>query len=269
MNYLLENPMEEITLSVVIPAYKEQNRLGPNLTLIIEHLETFLVKQGLSYEVIVVVDGSGDGTADFARSFSHKIKNLSVIDNQTNRGKGAVIRQGLLAAQGKYHAFLDADGSTSIRHIDAAMKLIESGADFVIGSRDIPGAVIEVHQPRHREIMGTLGNFVIRATLGLWSFPDTQCGFKVLKAEVSKAVVPRMVVDRFAYDFEMIVLAKKLGFRIEQMPVHWINEEGSTVGGLFGPNGFLQVLIDLLKTRLRLFLGMYHLHDHPQVETQT
>lgn len=253
--------MEEITLSVVIPAYREHNRLGPNLNRIIEHLDTFLVRRNLAYEVIVVVDGSGDGTAAFARSFSDKIKNLRVIDNEVNKGKGAVIRQGLMVAQGKYHVFLDADGSTSITHIDRAMQLIESGADFVVGSRDIPGAVIEVHQPRHREIMGTMGNFAIRAILGLWSFPDTQCGFKVFRAEVSKAVVPRMVVDRFAYDFELIILAKKLGFRIEQMPVHWMNEEGSTVGGLFGPNGFLQVLIDLLKIRFRLTAGAYQLDN--------
>lgn len=261
--------MEEITLSVVIPAYREHNRLGPNLNLIIEHLDEFLVKRDLSYEVIVVVDGSGDGTAAFARSFSHKIKNLRVIDNETNKGKGAVIRQGLMVAQGKYHVFLDADGSTSITHIDRAMQLIESGADFVVGSRDIPGAVIEVHQPRHREIMGTMGNLAIRAVLGLWSFPDTQCGFKVLRAEVSEAVVPRMVVDRFAYDFEMIILAKKLGFRIDQMPVHWMNEEGSTVGGLFGPNGFLQVLLDLFKIRYRLFMGQYQLQDRSRTEVKT
>ncbi len=260
--------MDEITLSVVIPAYKEQNRLGPNLTIIIEHLEEFLLNKGMAYEVIVVVDGSGDGTAAFARSFSDKIEHLHVIDNQVNRGKGAVIRQGLTMAQGKYHVFLDADGSTSITHIDKAMELIESGVDFVVGSRDIPGSVIEVHQPRHREVMGTMGNFAIRAVLGLWSFPDTQCGFKVLKAEVSRAVAPRMVVDRFGYDFEMIVLAKKLGFRIEQMPVHWMNEEGSTVGGLFGPNGFLQVLVDLAKTRVRLFTGAYQLDDKPQAQSQ-
>lgn len=250
--------MEEIMLSVVIPAYKEEKRIGPNLTKIKEHLEM----RRIPYEVIVVVDGSGDGTAEFARTFGDQIENLQIIDNETNRGKGAVVRQGLMLAKGKYHVFLDADGSTSITHVDAALRMIqEDGVDFVIGSRDIRGAVIEVHQPRYREIMGTMGNLAIRIVLGLWRFPDTQCGFKVLKSEVTQAVVPRMVVDRFAYDFEMIVLAKKLGFSLEQLPVHWMNDENSKVSGLFGPNGFVQVLIDLFKTRVRLWSGFYHLNQ--------
>ncbi len=249
--------MENITLSVIIPAYKEEKRIGPNLAKISEHLG----HKKISYEVIIIVDGSKDATALFARSFADRIEHLSVIDNDVNRGKGAVIRQGLMLAKGKYHAFLDADGSTSITHIDEALTLIDEGADLVIGSRDIPGAKIEVHQSKYREIMGTAGNMAIRIVLGLWSFPDTQCGFKVLRREVTQAVVPRMVVDRFAYDFEMIVLAKKLGFTIDQMPVHWMNAEGSTVGGFLGPNGFLQVLLDLCKTRLRLWAGTYHLKE--------
>lgn len=247
--------MEEIEVSIVIPAYKEEGRIGPNLQMIQAHMD----QKGMSYEVIIVVDGSRDGTAAFARTFADRITHLRVVDNDTNRGKGAVIRQGLLMAQGRIHCFLDADGSTSITHIDQALQMIEGGSDFVVGSRDIPGAEIAVHQPHMRELMGTAGNLLIRFVLGLWAFPDTQCGFKVLKREVTEAVVSRMVVDRFAYDFEMIVLAKKLGFEIGQMPVRWLNEEGSTVGGLFGPNGFVQVLIDLFKTRWRLWTGRYGL----------
>jgi dolichyl-phosphate beta-glucosyltransferase len=118
-----------------------------------------------------------------------------------------------------------------------------------------------VHQPKIREIMGIGGNWLIRSVLNLWSYPDTQCGFKMLSAKAAQAVASRMVVDRFGFDFELVVLAKKLGFKIKQMPVRWLNEEGTTVGGLFGPNGFVQVLIDLFKTRWRLWTGAYKLKE--------
>lgn len=247
--------MEDITLSVIIPAYKEKKRIGKNLL----EIKEFMKERNFSYEVLIVVDGSPDDTAEIARSYADRIDNLRVLENPQNHGKGAVVRQGLLLAQGKYHVFLDADGSTSISHVDAAMKLIEEGAGLVVGSRDIEGAHIQVHQERRREIMGTMGNWLIRIVLGLWEFPDTQCGFKMLTKETSHAVASRMVVDRFGFDFELIVLAKQLGFKIVQMPVTWLNEENSTVGGLMGPNGFLRVVVDLFLTRWRLWTGAYQL----------
>jgi len=128
----------------------------------------------------------------------------------------------------------------------------------VIGSRKIKGAFVQIHQPKYREIMGEMGNWLIRIVLGLWRFPDTQCGFKMMTAKAAEAVGSRMVVDRFGFDFEWIILAKKMGFKIEQLPVRWLNEEGSSVS-LTGPNGFIQVLIDLFKTRLRLWTGKYNI----------
>ncbi|MEA3322786.1 MAG: dolichyl-phosphate beta-glucosyltransferase [Patescibacteria group bacterium] len=247
--------MEKIQLSIIIPAYKEGERIGGNLLEIKKYLE----EKQLVYEILVVVDGSPDNTAEIARGFGEQIENLRVIDNKENHGKGYVVRQGLLKARGEYRIFLDADGSTSITHTDRALELLNDGADVVIGSRDIEGAYIQIHQPRHREIMGDMGNWLIRIVLGLWSYPDTQCGFKALRANAAEDVASRMVVDRFGFDFELIILAKKLGFNIVQMPVRWLNEEGSTVG-LTGPNGFIQVLIDLFKTRLRLWGGKYNLN---------
>lgn len=243
-------------LSVIIPAYKEEKRIGDNLL----KIEKYLSGKGYSYEVLVVVDGSPDKTAEVARSFSDKVKNLRVIDNPENRGKGYVVRQGLLETKGGLRLFLDADGSTSIDHLDSFLPEFEKGFDVVIGSRDIEGAYIQVHQPKYREIMGDMGNWLIRIVLGLWGYPDTQCGFKMLSAKAAEAVAGRMVVDRFGFDFELIILAKKLRFKIKQMPVRWLNEEGSTVG-LTGPNGFIQVLIDLFKTRLRLWTGKYHIKN--------
>lgn len=243
-------------LSVIVPAYKEAKRIGSNLL----EIEKYLSGKNYSYEVLVVIDGSPDNTAEVARSFADKVKNLRVISNPENHGKGYVVRQGLLEAKGEYRVFLDADGSTSIMHLDAFMPEFEKGYDVVIGSRDIKGAYIQVHQPKYREIMGSMGNWAIRILLGLWTYPDTQCGFKMLSAKAAEAVASRMVVDRFGFDFELIILAKKLGFKIEQMPVKWMNEEGSTVG-LTGPNGFIQVLIDLFKTKMRLLSGAYKLKE--------
>lgn len=244
-------------LTVIIPSYKESKRIGVNLL----EIEKYLSSKEYSYEILVVVDGSPDDTAEVAKSYIDRFKNLRVIDNPENHGKGYVVRQGLLEAEGEYRLFLDADGSTSITHLDSFLPEFKNGYDVIIGSRDIEGAYVQVHQPKHREIMGDMGNWLIRIVLGLWSYPDTQCGFKMLSAKAAEEVASRMVVDRFGFDFELIILAKKLGFKIKQMPVRWLNEEGSTVG-LTGPNGFIQVLIDLFKTRLRLWGRKYNLKSH-------
>ncbi len=249
--------MNKIQLSIIIPAYKESERLGSNLL----EIKKYVQNNELSYEILVVVDGSPDNTAEIARGFGEQIENLRVIDNESNHGKGYVVRQGLRESKGEYRVFLDADGSTSITHMDRAMKLLDSGVDVVVGSRDVEGSYVQIHQPRYREIMGDMGNWLIRGVLGLWSYPDTQCGFKVLTAKAAEAVSSRMVVDRFGFDFELIVLARKMGFNIKQMPVRWLNEEGSTVG-LTGPNGFTQVLIDLFKTRMRLWGGRYNIKEY-------
>lgn len=245
-----------IHLSVIIPAYKEGERIGRNLL----EIDKYLKAKDFSYEILVVVDGSPDNTAEVSRNYAHQVANLRVIDNPENHGKGYVVRQGLLEAKGSLRLFLDADGSTSITHWDAFAAEFEKGADVVVGSRDLPDSYIQVHQPKHRELMGDMGNWLIRIVLGLWRFPDTQCGFKALTAEAADAVAGRMVVDRFGFDFELIVLAKKLGFEVRQLPVRWMNEEGSTVS-LTGKNGFIQVLIDLWKTRVRLCTGKYRLKE--------
>jgi dolichyl-phosphate beta-glucosyltransferase len=249
--------MEQPYLSIIIPAYKEGERIGRNLL----EIDTYLKEKSYTYEIIIVVDGSPDNTAEVARNYALQIPHLAVIENTENHGKGYVVRQGLLAAHGKYRLFLDADGSTSIMHLDSFLPQFEAGYDVVIGSRKIEGSFVQVHQPKYREIMGETGNWLIRIVLGLWSYPDTQCGFKMMSAESAEQVASRMVVDRFGFDFEQIVLSIKLGFKVKQMPVRWMNEEGSTVR-LTGPNGFIQVIIDLFKTKLRLLTGAYRIREY-------
>lgn len=244
-------------LSVIVPAYREAERIGTNLL----EMDKYLSAKNYSYEILVVTDGSPDNTPEVARRFAGQVRNLRVIENKENHGKGYVVRQGLLEAKGELRLFLDADGSTSIAHLDSFIPEFKKGFDVVIGSRDIPGAFVQIHQPKYREVMGDMGNWLIRIVLGLWSYPDTQCGFKMLNAKAAQEVANRMVVDRFGFDFEWIILAKKMGFKIKQMPVRWLNEEGSSVS-LTGKNGFIQVLIDLFKTRLRLWTGKYRIGEY-------
>ena len=241
-------------LSVIIPAYKEGERIGRNLL----EIEKYFNDKNYEWEIVVVVDGSPDNTAEIARNYGNHLRNLRVIENKENHGKGYVVRQGLLEAKGKYRLFLDADGSTSINHLDKFLPEFENGFDVVIGSRDIEGAFVQIHQAKYKEILGDMGNWAIRIVLGLWSYPDTQCGFKMLSDKAAQAVASRMVIDRFGFDFELIKLAHELGFKVKQMPVRWLNEEGSTVT-LTGPNGYIQVFVDLFKMRARLWMGKYNL----------
>jgi dolichyl-phosphate beta-glucosyltransferase len=241
-------------LSVIIPAYTEGELLGQVLSEIDQHLR----RKNFPYEILVIVDGSTNNTGEVAKNYENRVKNLHVIDNDSNHGKGYAVRLGLLQAKGAYRLFTDADGSTPIEHADEFLQECRKGFDLVIASRDIEGSVIEEHQPRYRELMGDLGNLLIRATLGLWSYPDTQCGFKMLSQSAVREIVPRMAVDRFGFDFELIILAHKLGFKVKQMPVRWRNQKDSSVT-LLGPNSFIQILVDLIKTKYRLIKGGYNL----------
>jgi dolichyl-phosphate beta-glucosyltransferase len=241
-------------LSVIIPCYNEGKVIGRNLL----EIERYLSAKKFTYEILVIVDGSTDGTAEIVRSCKPEVQNLRVIENSENLGKGYAVRQGLLKTTGELRLFLDADGSTSITHLDAFLPEFDKGYDVVIGSRRLPGAHIEVHQPKYREIMGDMGNWLIRLVLGLWSYWDTQCGFKILTAKAAEELARRMVVDRFGFDFELIALAQKAGFHTKQMPVRWVNWEESSVT-LAGPNGFIQVVLDLFKTKWRLMTGQYAL----------
>lgn len=255
-------------LSVIVPAYREGERIGRTLL----EIEDFLNKESYTYEIIVVVDGSPDNTAEVARNYGSQVRNLTVVENNENHGKGFAVRQGLRKAKGKYRLFLDADGSTSITHTKKFLTAFEeaentSGRELglVIGSRDIQGAFVQIHQPKYREMLGDMGNWAIRIVLGFWTIPDTQCGFKMLSGKAADEIAGRMIVDRFGFDFEMIAIAYYLKYGVQQLPVRWMNEEGSTVK-LFGPNGYVQVFIDLFKTKWRLMTGYYRNISRAQAE---
>ena len=153
-------------LSVIIPCYNEGKVIERNLV----EIDKYLGGKKITYEILVIVDGSPDGTADMVRRCQPEVKNLHIMENPENCGKGYAVRQGLLKATGELRLFLDADGSTSITHLETFLPEFAKGYDVVIGSRRLKGAHIQVHQPRYREIMGNMGNWLIRMVLGLWDY---------------------------------------------------------------------------------------------------
>ncbi len=228
-------------LSIIIPAYKEEQRIANTL----KEVEKYMSKQNYDYEIIVVNDGSKDGTGEVVKALCPVIKNLRLIDNKKNHGKGYVVRQGMLEAKGDYRIFMDADNSTSIDQIKNMTPEFKKGFDVVIGSRDIKGAKIATPQPWWRIMLGNTFNLIVQAVSGLWGIWDTQCGFKAFTAEATTKIFSKTKIDRFAFDVEALILAKKMGYKIKEVPVIWINDPNSTVNF----KSMIKMLLDVFQIR--------------------
>ncbi|HJN62210.1 MAG TPA: dolichyl-phosphate beta-glucosyltransferase [Candidatus Parcubacteria bacterium] len=240
----------QIYLSVVIPAYNEENRLPKTL----EEIDKYLRKQSYTYEIIVISDGSKDRTADVVRGLMPKIQNLKLINNKDNHGKGYVVRQGLLEAKGKYRLFTDADNSTSVDQVEKMWPWLEKEFDIVIGSRDLPESVLAVSQPWLRKIILGGGFKLFRKfIIGLWEISDTQCGFKCFTNKSAEYILPKCKIDRFAFDPEILVVGKLSGYKIKEIPVTWINDLESKVKF----KSIIKMAFDLIKIRLNLIKGIY------------
>ncbi|OHA70562.1 MAG: hypothetical protein A3E07_03160, partial [Candidatus Wildermuthbacteria bacterium RIFCSPHIGHO2_12_FULL_45_9] len=185
-------------LSVIIPAYNEEKRLPKTL----ESVISYLAKQTYQSEVLVVNDGSKDGTATIVRELAKNIPSLRLLDNQENHGKGFVVRQGMLAAKGEWRVFMDADNSTSIDHIHRMWLEKDQGFEVIIGSRDIKGAVIPVPQSWLRRRLGDVFNLMVQVLSELWGIWDTQCGFKGFSAKATQEIFSKATVNRWAFDVE-------------------------------------------------------------------
>lgn len=241
---------KEIFLSVVIPAYNEENRLPKTLKSIAEYLP----RQQYAWEIIVVSDGSKDGTARVVREAQERIPNLQLIDNKENHGKGYVVRQGLLAARGAWRLFTDADNSTSIDQVEKMLPWRNQGYDIVIGSRDVKGAVLNPPQPWIRQMVLGEGFKLLRKILvGMWDLQDTQCGFKGFSARAVEDIFPRLHIDRWAFDVEILAVAKKLGYKIKEIPIVWMNDPKSKVK----ISGMIKMLLEILQIRLNLLRNVY------------
>jgi len=236
-------------LSIVVPAYNEEKRLPKTLV----EIDKYLRKQSYEYEIIVVNDGSKDKTAEIVKSLKFKVQNLKLIDNKENKGKGAVVRQGLLEAEGEYRLFTDADNSTSIDQVEKLLPYFKEGFDIVIGSRDVKGAVISNPQPWYRIILGNVFNLMVQIITGLWGIWDTQCGFKALSANVANDIFPRCKINRWAFDPEILIIAKKLDYKIKEVPIVWENDPESKVK----LKGMIKMGFDLLRIRWNLITKKY------------
>lgn len=249
--WYIENNMDKIHLSVVIPSYNEEKAIS-NTLLAIDH---YLSKKDYSYEILVVSDGSTDKTAEIVRKFANVVNNLRLIDNQINHGKGWVVRQGMLEAKGKFRLFMDADNSTTVEHLEKMWPLLEKGHQVVIGSRDekdAKGAKQAVPQSFLKRQMGNMGNILIQllAVPGIW---DTQCGFKMFSDEAAEKIFNRCLVDRWGFDIEALALARKFGYKIGIIPVYWKNRTESKVNW----KSYLGVFRDVFKVRWRLIIKKY------------
>ena len=236
-------------LSVIIPAYNEAKSLPITLIDIDRHLS----KASFLYEIIVVDNGSTDATKEVALRFKSLIKNLRVVDcppKVLGNSKGAAVQKGMLEAKGSIRLFTDADNSTSVDHFFKMEKYFKEGADVVIASRYIPGARMEPSQPKYRQLMR--GNFFIQWML-LKGIKDTQCGFKAFTQEAATTLFPLVGIPGWAFDVEVLALARQKGFRIVEVPVLWVNRFGSRVK----LSGFVKFFFDVIRLKFRFIRGYY------------
>jgi dolichyl-phosphate beta-glucosyltransferase len=235
------------SISVIIPAYNERVRLPDTL----RRIEQYLRESDWGFhEIVIVDDGSTDGTFDAAMNFVGTNPNIRVLRNSGNRGKGFSVRHGMLEARGEWRLFSDADLSTPIEELEKLWSAVAQGGNQVaIGSRALDRSLIGVHQPGLRETMGRIFNAVMRAATGL-SISDTQCGFKLFRGNVAEEVFSRQTLERFGFDAEVLYIAARRGYSIAEVPVRWNHVEGSKVGMLTGLHAFRE-LLDIRVNSLR------------------
>ena len=236
-------------LSVIIPAYNEERQIKATL----EVIYNYLSRQHYSWEAIVVSDGSSDKTVEMVSEFISNKPEFSLIANTLNRGKGFVVKQGMLQAQGDFRLFTDADNSTSIEQVEKLWSFIDDGYDIVIGSIEVPGAVINEKAQWYRRFLGRYSKYLIRIVAGLWRIHDTQRGFKCFNAQSAQDIFSRTKIDRYGFDIEVLALAKQMGYKIKEVPIVWNNPGGSHVHLI----DYVATLKDLFKIRYYLWFNVY------------
>lgn len=237
-------------LSVIIPTYNEEKRIEKTLL----SVDEYLTKRSYDYEILVVNDGSKDETANIVNGLAGRIKGLKLIDNKENHGKGWVVRRGMLEARGDYRLFMDADNSTTIDHLEKFWPHIREEYDVVIASIAVKGAQVVKVEKFYRRLLGKLGNLWIQFWVlpGVW---DSQRGFKFFSKKAAEMIFSKLKISRWGFDIEVLALARKLGFRIKEVPIRWANEGESKVK----PSAYFQVLLEVLKIRWNLWTNKYRI----------
>ena len=242
--------MNQPPLTIVIPAFNEARRLTDNLLALLQYLQTYRP----AAELIVVDDGSSDGTAGVAEEFFAQRPEVTarVLRFAQNRGKGHAVRAGLLAAQAPIALFSDADLSTPIAELPKIVEPIEAGNyDLVLGSRALDRRLIGHRQPWQREQGGKVFNAIVRLTTGL-PFSDTQCGFKAFRMETVRPIVEQAQIDGFGFDVELLFLAQRAGLRMLEVPVRWDHHDGSKVHIV---RDSLRMFSEVMRLRTRIARG--------------
>lgn len=239
-------------LSIVIPAFNEEMRLPRTLERIREYFSQR--PGGLDgIEVLIVDDGSTDGTARVATGWAERQSGWRLVSNGENRGKGYSVRHGMLEARGRIALFTDADLSSPIEESEKLLAAISAGNDFAIGSRAIDRSLIAVRQARYRELAGIIFNGFVRLFTGL-PFHDTQCGFKAFLREPSVVVFEQQRIEGFGFDPEILFLAKRHGLRGAEVAVRWAHDPATKVHVL---RDSFRMFGDLVVIRSNTLLGRY------------
>ena len=239
---------EEIYLSVIIPVYNEEGAIENTLL----DINNFFANKNYNGEIIVVDDGSNDNTVATARKLGSIIKNLIILENKKNYGKGYSVKRGILGANGRYRLFMDADNAVKIEQVDSFISFLKNGCEIVIGDRSVEESKIEKHQPFYKEALGSAGNILIRI-LAVHGIKDTQCGFKCFSGKFVKDIFPKLTINRWVFDVEILALANKFGYKIRSAPVIWKNRNSSKVR----LKDYILTLIDLFKIKINLITKKY------------
>jgi glycosyltransferase involved in cell wall biosynthesis len=211
---------QEFKYSIVIPTYNESARIPATLTSVVSCVRA----HGWNAEVIVVNDGSGDDTAELVRAFAVTAPEVRLVENPGNRGKGYSVRNGILQAKGAIVMFTDSDLSAPIEEAPRLFAAIEAGADIAIGSRWLESGRQTHRQPLYRQFFGRCFNAVTRAVMGL-RFADTQCGFKAFTRAAAQTIFPLQTIERWGFDPEILFIALKRGFKVQEVAVSWAHDE--------------------------------------------
>lgn len=241
--------MNTLSLSIIIPAYNEESRLPSYLASILEYLE----QKEISYEIIVVDDGSQDSTAEVIARFTLENSRVQLIRLPHNRGKGYAVKAGMLKASGRLRLFADADGATPISEFERLLKVVNSGADVAIASRALRDATCTVNAHLHRKVIGAVFNFIVTA-LTVKGIHDTQCGFKLFTAEAANMVFPFQRIDDFGFDVEILFLCQQNGYRIAEVAVNWTDIAVSKVRLV---RDSFHMFTDIFRIRLYELMGAY------------
>jgi glycosyltransferase involved in cell wall biosynthesis len=245
------------TYSIVIPAYNESARIPATLQSVVDCIR----QRGWSAEVVVVNDGSSDSTAEVVRAFAAANPEVRLLENPGNRGKGYSVRSGMLQAHGEVVLFSDADLSAPIEEADGLFAAIAAGADIAIGSRWLETKRQTIRQPFYRQFFGRCFNGVTRFVMGL-KFADTQCGFKAFTRAAAQTVFQLQTIERWGFDPEILFIALKRGYRIQEVAVSWAHDERTRMSYL---KDGIKMLEEIAIVRWNALLGRYgkqveHIH---------